>query len=68
MDAHEFLKKNSKELSKKYPGKYIAVVGEKLAAVNESAYKVFKKAKEKFPDKEVAIFYMPTDEEVVTLL
>ncbi len=68
MDADEFLLKHSQEWSQKYPGRYVAVVGDKLVSVNNSAVNAFKEAKEKFPDKEVCIDYIPTEEETVTLL
>ncbi|PIP14124.1 MAG: hypothetical protein COX49_00250 [bacterium (Candidatus Stahlbacteria) CG23_combo_of_CG06-09_8_20_14_all_40_9] len=68
MEAHEFLLKHSQELSEKYPGKYVGIVGDKLVSVNNSAVNAFKEAKEKFPDKEVCIDYIPTEEETVTLL
>lgn len=68
MEPHEFLIKHSQEFSEKYPGKYVAVVGDNLVAVNNSALNAFKEAKEKFPDKEVCIDYIPTKEETVTLL
>jgi hypothetical protein len=63
-----YLLKHSQELSEKYPGKYVAIVGDKLVAINNSALNAFKIAKEKFPDKEVCISYIPTEEETVTLL
>jgi len=68
MDAQLYLLKNSESLSKKYPGKYVAVVEEKVVAVDSSPLNAYNKAKEKHGDKEIAIFYMPTDEEMVTLL
>ncbi len=68
MDTHSFLLKHSQEWSEKYAGKYIAVVGNELVSVNNSAVNAFKEAKEKFPDKEVCIDYIPTEEETVTLL
>jgi len=68
MEAHEFLLKHSQELSEKYPGKYIAVVDNKLGAIGNSELEVFKEAKQKYPEKEVSLAYLPTDEEMVTLL
>jgi len=68
MEAHEYLLKHSQELSEKYPGKYVAIVGDKLVAIGHDEFEVFKKAKEKYPDEEVSIAYLPTDEEMVTLL
>ncbi|MBU4374330.1 MAG: succinyl-CoA synthetase subunit alpha [Euryarchaeota archaeon] len=68
MDSHEFLLKHSQEWSEKYPGKCIAVVDEELAAIGHNELEVFKEAKRKYPDKEISIAYLPTDDEVVTLL
>ncbi|RLG26749.1 hypothetical protein DRN76_00980 [Methanosarcinales archaeon] len=63
-----YLLKHSQELSEKYPGKYVAIVEDKLVAVNNSAVNAFRMAKEKFPGKEVCISYILTEEETVTLL
>ena len=68
MNTQEFLLKHSQEWSKKYPGKYLAVIGDKLVAINKSANKAFKEAKKKFPDEEVCIEYIPTKKETITLL
>lgn len=68
MEAHEFLLKHSQELSEKYPGKYLAIVGREVVGISSSSHEAFKKAKAKYPDKKVHISYMPTDEEMVTLL
>ena len=68
MNSHEFLLKHSLEWSEKYPGKCIAVVDDKLVAICHNELEVFKEAKEKYPDKEISIAYLPTDDEVVTLL
>ena len=68
MREHEFLLKHSQELSEKYPGKYLAIIGNEVVAIGFSEPEVFEKAKRKYPNKEVYISYMPTDEEMVTLL
>jgi len=68
MEAYEYLLKHSQELSKRYTGKYVVVVRDKVAAVDRSAVQAFKKAKKKFPKEEIGIFYMPRKEEIVTLL
>lgn len=68
MEAHEYLLKHSQKWSEKYPGKYIAVVGNELVAIGNNEIEVFKKAKEKYPDREVSITYVPREEETVTLL
>ncbi|MFW6194458.1 MAG: DUF5678 domain-containing protein [Halobacteriota archaeon] len=68
MRSNEYLLKHSQELSEKYPGKYIAIVDDELVAIGDSELEVFKKAKEKYPHKEVSIAYLPTDDEMVTRL
>ena len=68
METYEFLLKHSQELSEKYPGRYIAIVGNEVVAVSDSGVEVFKKAKKKFPEKEIHISYMPTPEEVNILI
>jgi hypothetical protein len=64
----EFLLKHSQKLSKKYSGKYIAFVDNKLVAIGNSNLEVFKKAKEAYPQKMVSIAYIPRKDELVTLL
>ena len=68
MEAREFLLRHSQELSEKYPGKYLAIVDTEVVGISSSGHEAYKKAKAKYPDKEVHISYMPTDEEMVTLL
>lgn len=68
MEAHEFLLRHSQELSRKYPGKYLAIVDKEVVGVSSSSHEAFIKAKAKYPDKKVHITYMPTDEEMITLL
>ena len=66
--ARNFLSEHSQELSRKYPGMYIAVVDNKLAAIGGSNLEVFKKAKKGHPKKLVSIAYIPRKDELVTLL
>ncbi len=68
MEAHDYFLRHSQELSEKYPGKYIAIVGQELVAVSNSGHEAFEKAKKEYPDKEIYIAYIPTEEETITLL
>ena len=68
MEAHEFMLRHSQELSEKYPGKYLAIVDKEVVGISSSSHEAYKKAKAKYPDKKVHISYMPTDEEMETLL
>ena len=49
MEAHEYLLKHSQELSEKYPGKYIAIVGYKLVAIGHDELEVLQEGKGKIP-------------------
>lgn len=68
MDPQMYLRRHSEELSRKYPGKYIAIIDGNVVAADRSPLAAFNKAKKKAPNKEIGIFYMATDEEMVTLL
>ena len=68
MEAYEYLLKHSQELSEKYPGKYLAIVENKVVTISNSGHDAFLKAKRLHPKKEIYIVYMPTEEETVTLL
>ncbi len=48
-----------------YAGKWIAIVDGKVVASGDRADEVYRKAKEKYPDKIIAIDKVPTDEVLV---
>ena len=66
--GYNWVRKHSQDLFEKYHGKHLAIVGEQIVAVGESAIEVFKKAKESNPTEKISITYIPTEEETVTLL
>ncbi len=68
MKKESYLLKHSRELSEKYPGKCVAIINNKLVAVGRDRIEAYKKAKKKYPKGKLSIFYMPTDEETITLL
>jgi hypothetical protein len=68
MDNGDYFLKHSEELSRKYPGKYVAIVSNRLIAIGSSNKEVFMKAKQKFPGKIISISYIPRRDELVTLL
>lgn len=65
---YNFSLKHSEEWSKKYPGKYLAIVGREIAGISTSGHEAFKKAKAKYPKKKVYITYMPTSDEANYLI
>lgn len=56
------------ELMEEYPGQYLAIVDDEIVSSGDDEFEAYKKAKEKHPDKEVSLVYVPTKEETVTLL
>lgn len=68
MKGWDYFAKHSQEWSEKYPGKHVAVVGNRLVVVSDAALEADKKAKKKFPNKEIFIGYLPREEELVHLL
>ncbi|MCL0079251.1 DUF5678 domain-containing protein [Dehalococcoidia bacterium] len=66
--SHEYLMKHSQQLFEKFSGKYIAIIGEEVITASESGIEAFRRAKEKHRGEEVHISYIPTEEELVTLL
>jgi len=65
---HNWIIRHSQELFEKYHGKHLAIVGEKIIAIGETALEVFKKAKQTKSTGKISIIYIPTEEETVTLL
>ena len=64
-----FFLTHSRELEKKYAGKYIAVVDDKVTAVGSNRLEVYKVAIKGIPkNKKVGIFYLPLKDEVLTAL
>ena len=68
MSIHEYLLEHSQEFSERFPGKYIAVLRSEVIAVSDSGLEAFRMAKEKYPEAEIHVSYIPTEEELVTLL
>ena len=65
----DYLLTYSKELSKKYAGRNIAVVDNSVVAVGKNRLVVYKKAIKNIPkDKKVGIYYFPSCDEILTAL
>ena len=64
-----YLLAHSKELSKKYAGKHIAMVDNTIVAVGKNRLEVYKKAVKNIPkNKKVGVYYLPSKDEILTAL
>jgi hypothetical protein len=54
--------------AKKYAGKCVAAVKDKIVAVGETRLEVFKEARKKYPKEKLGIYYIPTAKEMITAL
>ena len=50
---------------KKYRGKHVAIIGNRVVAFGDNAIEVYKKAKEKYPDKKPVLAYVPREETLI---
>ncbi|OYT33927.1 succinyl-CoA synthetase subunit alpha [Archaeoglobales archaeon ex4484_92] len=50
---------------KKYRGKHVAIIGDKVVASGDNAIEVYKKAKEKYPDKNPVLAFVPREETLI---
>ncbi len=65
----DFFLTHARELEKKYAGKCIAVVDDKVVAVGTNRLEVYKASTKKIPkNKKVGIFYLPLKDELLTAL
>jgi len=56
------------ELVDKYPGKTIAVINEKIVAIEETEKKAYQIAQNKYPNSIPLVVYIPINEELECLL
>jgi ABC-type sugar transport system substrate-binding protein len=64
----EYLAKHSQELARKYPGKCIAVVGDKVVASGRDRIEAYEKAIKEYPKEKMGIFYVPQKSELELLI
>ena len=57
------------DLARKYTGKFVAVINEKVIATGKSRMEVFRKAeKAASPTAKIGVFYFPTKKDMLTAL
>lgn len=64
---HNWCVSHQEELEK-HPGKWIAVVGEELIAVENSYREAYENAKQKFPDMVPLVTYVPREGEELLIV
>lgn len=57
-----------KNIFKKYPGKRVAIVEGKVAAVANNAFAAYNIAKKKYPNKKISFFSVPRKEDKYMLV
>ena len=69
MKKMSYLLTHSKELSRKYAGKHIAMVDNAVVAVGKNRLEVYNKAIKHIPrNKKVGVYYLPSKDEILTAL
>ena len=63
----EYLSRHSEELIK-HRGKCVSIVKGKLVAIGRDRLEAYEKARREYPKEKIAIFYIPTEDEMVPLL
>lgn len=58
---------NAEEINKKYRGKHIAIVDDKVVASGDDPRKVWEQAKKKCSEKQPVLAFVPKDETFVLL-
>ena len=56
------------EINRKYSGKHIAIVDDKVVASGSDPKKVWETAKKKYPDKKPVLAYVPKEDALVLLI
>ena len=64
----DWITEHFEELVKKYGGRYIAVVDEKVVAVGENPKDVENEVLKQFPNKTPSVMKVPTEDDIVCLL
>ena len=69
MKGKRFGFKFARELAKKYAGKFVATVNEKVVAIGKSRMEVFRLAEKTAPPSaKIGVFYFPTRKDMLTAL
>ena len=67
-NAQKWIQRHFKELVDKYPGKYVAVVENKIITSGLSSKDVEEEAQKRYPNKKLSIILVPRKEDLNCLL
>ncbi|MDI6856300.1 MAG: DUF5678 domain-containing protein [Candidatus Thermoplasmatota archaeon] len=67
VSEQEWFARHAKEL-KKYEGKYVAVIDDKIVASSPNAGEAIENARKAFPDKVSLLIYVPREKELEMLI
>ncbi len=66
-EEFRFLQEKSLELSRKYAGQYVALVGREVAGAAPTAQEAYEQAKRKHPDRDPVLKYFPPADAALVL-
>lgn len=59
---------NAEEINRRYRGKHIAIVDDKVVASGNNPQEVWEKAKKKCPDKQPVLAFVPKEDTLVLMI
>lgn len=69
MKRDNFILEYTRRMPKKYAGRFVAVVNEKVIAIGDNRLEVFHRAEKLAPTNvKIGVFYFPTRKEMLTAL
>ena len=64
----EWIADHSEEWSYKHPGKYLALVDFQVLGVYDSGGEAYDEARDKYPEGEITVWYVPREKELEMIL
>lgn len=67
VEEFELLRERGLELSQRYAGQHVALVGHEVAGFGQTAQEAYAQAKQKYPEREPVLKYFPPTEAALVL-
>ncbi len=68
MKELDFYVADAEKINKKYSGKHIAIVDDKVVASGSDPKEVWEKAKKKYPNKQPVLAFVPKEDALVLII